>query len=229
MKRYIRNMESLTIEDMEILNNSKVCVIGCGGLGGYIIEMLARIGVGYITAVDGDTFDETNLNRQLICHTQNINKSKVIETKKRMKLVNPHIKINAIETMVVESNAWDLIKGHDVVVDALDNIETRLLIEKTASKANIPMVHGAIAGFYGQVSTIFPGDNILSLLYSRNNRKGKGIEEKLGNPSFIPPLIASIQVAEVIKLLTQKGNLLRNKILFIDLLNDNFDLVELNC
>ena len=155
-KRYLRNMKALSEEDMKKLYNSKVCVVGCGGLGGYIIEMLARIGVGHITAIDGDVFDETNLNRQLLSNTENIGFNKAEEAKKRMKLVNPHVTINAIITMLDESNAVDLLKGHDVVVDALDNIKSRKLIQKYSSKLNIPMVHGAIAGFYGQVTTIYP-------------------------------------------------------------------------
>lgn len=225
MKRYERNMDSLSIADMNRLNHSKVCVIGCGGLGGYVVEMLGRIGVGYITAIDGDVFDETNLNRQIVCHTENISMSKANETKKRMKLVNPHIQVNAIETMITESNVLTLIQGHDVIVDALDNIQTRFIVKYAAEKLNIPMVHGAIAGFYGQVATILPGDDILDLLYPPNSRMGEGVEKRLGNPSFTPPLIASIQVAEVIKLLTQRGKLIRNKVLFIDLLNSSFDLV----
>lgn len=226
MKRYERNMDSLSIDDMNRLNDSKVCVIGCGGLGGYVVEMLGRIGVGYITIIDGDIFDETNLNRQIVCHTKNIGMSKAEETKKRMELVNPNIHVNAINTMIVESNVSKLIQNHDVIIDALDNIETRFIVQLSAAELGMPMVHGAIAGFYGQVSTIFPGDNTLNLLYSKKNRVGKGIEKNLGNLPFTPPLIASIQVAEVVKLLTNKGNLIRNKVLFVDLLNVSFDIVD---
>lgn len=228
MKRYLRNMNALSIEDIDKLHDSKVCVIGCGGLGGYIIEMLGRIGVGHITAIDGDVFDETNLNRQLISHTKNIGMGKSEETRKRMKLVNPHIHVKAVKAMVDESNAIPLIKDHDVVVDALDSIKTRLIVQSASSELNIPMVHGAIGGFYGQVTTIFPGDNTLDFIYPKNRDNEKGIEKELGNPSFIPPLIASIEVAEVIKILINRGDLLRKKILFIDVLNNSFDLVDLD-
>lgn len=224
-KRYLRNMKALSEEDMKKLNESRVCVVGCGGLGGYIIEMLARIGVGHITAIDGDVFDETNLNRQLLSNTKNIGLSKAEEAKKRMELVNPHVTIKAIITMLDESNAVDLLKGHDVVVDALDNIKSRKLIQKYSSKLNIPMIHGAIAGFYGQVTTIYPNDNTLDILYSDDIKTNRGIEKELGNPSFTPPLIASIEVAEVIKVLLNKGKPLRKKVLFVDLLNNNYDVV----
>lgn len=226
MRRYIRNMKALSLEDMKKLSASKVCVVGCGGLGGYVIEMLARIGIGFITAIDGDTFDETNLNRQLVSHIDNIGLSKAKETKKRVDLINPNIVLNPICTMIDEKNALLLLKNHDVIIDALDNITTRKIVQSASSKLNIPMVHGAIAGFYGQVSTIYPDDNIFDYLYPDSDRSNKGIEEELGNPSFSPPLVASIQVAEVIKILINRGNLLRKKVLFIDILNNSFDLVE---
>lgn len=226
-KRYSRNFKALSEEDMKRLYESKVCVVGCGGLGGYIIEMLARIGVGHITAIDGDVFDETNLNRQLLSNVKNIGYSKALEAKKRIELVNPDVTINPVSTMIDDTNAFDILKGHDVVVDALDNINSRRLIQQYSSKLDIPMVHGAIAGFYGQVTTIFPEDNTLDILYSNNCQLNKGIEKELGNPSFTPPLIASIEVAEVIKILLNKGKLLRKKVLFIDLLNNNYDVVEL--
>ncbi len=226
MKRYLKNMNALSIEEIKKLNESKVCVIGCGGLGGYVIEMLGRIGIGYITAIDGDVFDETNLNRQLMSHTKNIGMGKAEEAKKRMKLVNPHIHIEAVKAMVDESNIISLIEDHDVVVDALDSIKTRFVVQSSTSKLNIPMVHGAIGGFYGQVTTIFPYDNTLDFIYSKDNREDKGIEKELGNPSFTPPLIASIEVAEVVKILLNRGELLRRKVLYIDVMNNSFDLVD---
>lgn len=227
MDRYIKNMNSLSKKDMEILLNSKVCVVGCGGLGGYIIEMLGRIGIGYITVIDGDVFDETNLNRQILSHTKNIGYNKAEEAKKRMKLVNPQITINPIIKNLNEDNAIELLSGHDVVVDALDNFQSRKILRKYISILNIPLVHGAIAGFYGQVTTIFPEDDTFDLLCSNSNYNNRGIERILGNPSFIPPIIASIQTTEVIKILTNKGNILRKKILIIDLLNNDFEVVDL--
>ncbi len=89
------------------------------------------------------------------------------------------------------------------------------------------MIHGAIGGFYGQVTTIFPNDNTLDFLYPEGNKVDKGIEKELGNPSFTPPLIAAIQVAEVIKILIKRGELLRKKVLLIDLLNNSYDIIEL--
>jgi len=225
-KRYVKNMNALSIGENKILNESKVCIVGCGGLGGYIIELLGRIGVGNLTVIDGDVFDETNLNRQVLCHTKNIGQNKAIEAKKRMELVNPLIKVTAIDKMLTAKNASTILKGHDVIVDALDNIKVRLLLQEKAKELDIPMVHGAIAGFYGQVTTILPGDDILNKLYPEDTIEKKGIEGSLGNLSFIVPLIASMEVSEVIKLLIKQGDLLNKKVLFIDSLENNYDLIE---
>lgn len=225
MNRYIRNMNTLSEEENKSLKSCKVCVIGCGGLGGYIIEELGRIGVGYITAVDADVFDETNLNRQVLSDTTLIGSSKSKAAYDRMQKVNPEITLNAVHQRLDEENGIEIITGHHVVVDALDNAATKKLLGRLCSKLNIPLVHGAIGGWYGQVSTILPGDDTLNLLYKDD--KAAGVEKQLGNPPFTPALIASIQVSEVIKLLIHRGEILRNSILYIDLLNMDFDVITI--
>ncbi len=157
MARYDRNIKTLSLEENEKLKDFRVCVIGCGGLGGYIIEMLGRIGIGYITAVDSDTFSESNLNRQIISSDLNLGKNKAIEAKKRMKIVNDLIYVNPITAFINKDNVLDILKEHDIVIDAVDNIETRFLLQESCEKLRIPFIHGAIAGWYGQVTTIFPG------------------------------------------------------------------------
>lgn len=223
--RYKRNMNMLSREENESLKNFKVCVIGCGGLGGYVIELLGRLGIGTITAVDGDVFDETNLNRQLLSSEAVLGKSKAFTAQERMKIVNSEIILLPIQTFVVEENCDEIISGHDVVVDALDNMTARRLLEEHCEKCSIPFVHGAIAGWYGQVSTILPGDRTLQKIYPSN--ENKGVETELGNPSFSPALVASIEVAEVLKLLLKRGELLQNKLLTIDLFTQEFETFDL--
>ncbi|KJF26397.1 HesA/MoeB/ThiF family protein [Clostridium aceticum] len=225
MQRYERNMKTLSEEENRQLKNHKVCVIGCGGLGGYIIEMLGRLGIGYITAVDGDVFDETNLNRQILSNEETLGKSKSQTAKSRMALVNPHVHVNAIVGRLTKENSEEILQGHDVIIDALDNIETRFVLQETAEKFGIPLVHGAIAGWYGQVTTILPGDRTLDKIYTKKDIKG--VEKELGNPSFTPALVASIEVSEVLKLLIGRGELLRKKILFINTFELEYNTVEL--
>ncbi|WP_406542566.1 HesA/MoeB/ThiF family protein [Clostridium ljungdahlii] len=227
MERYVRNMKTLSKEENDTLKNFKVCVVGCGGIGGYVIEMLGRIGIGSITAVDGDVFEESNLNRQILSSTDTIGFSKALEAKLRMEKVNPLIEVKALEKMLTEDNTCNILNNNDVVVDALDSIPARLLLQRSCKKLNIPMVHGAIAGWYAQITTIFPGDDTLNKIYNVNKQTSKGIEKEMGNPSFTPALAASIEVSEVIKILLGRGELLRKKMVFIHLLSTEYDIIPL--
>jgi molybdopterin/thiamine biosynthesis adenylyltransferase len=224
LDRYRRNVETLTVEENDRLKDFRVCVVGCGGLGGYVIEMLGRLGIGRITAVDGDSFDESNLNRQILSDSKSMGVNKALKAKQRMEIVNPLVNVQAIGIKLSNENGLDIIRDSNVVIDALDSIETRLILEKLCDEVNVPLVHGAIAGWYGQVSTIFPGDKTLSRFYK--SRVLEGIEKKLGNPSFTPALVASIQVSEVIKILIGRGELLRRKLLIVDMLNQDYEVVS---
>ncbi len=224
MERYRRNLESISREENKTLKNSKICLVGCGGLGGYIIEMLGRLGAGYITAVDSDVFEVSNLNRQILCDESSIGRSKALVAEERMKGINSEIYVRPVKKYLNKENAERIIRGHDLVIDALDSIETRLVLERVCKSLQLPLVHGAIGGWYGQVSSVFPGDDTLSKIYGSGICKG--IEKQLGNPSFTPALIASIQVSEAVKILLDRGELLRNKLLLVDLLNNEYTTLE---
>lgn len=222
--RYDRNIGTLTADENEKMKDYKVCVIGCGGLGAYVIEMLGRLGVGSITAIDGDVFEESNLNRQLLSDMSTIGRNKAHVAKERMQDVNPHIEVKAICTNFNNDNGIELLSNHNIVVDALDDITSRFELQDISCKLNIPMIHGAIAGWYGQVCTILAGDNTLNYIYPK--KSPSGAEKKLGNPSFTPAIVAGIQVSETIKVLTGKKGILRKKLLYIDLLTNDYDVIE---
>ena len=224
MLRYSRNKNLMSDDEIILLSQKKVCVLGLGGLGGYIVEMLSRIGVGSLTLVDGDVFDETNLNRQLFSSMNNLGSSKALEAGKRVKGINPLTKVIPVYEFVDSSNAMKIIANHDVIVDALDSIDLRKYIAKVCTELNLPLVHGAIAGWYGQVATIYPNDTTLDILYPKDIKRG--IEKELGNPSFTPALVASIQVSEVIKLLLNRGDLLRNSFMMIDLYTNDIEVIK---
>ncbi len=223
--RYAKNRQMLTEEEILLLNQKKVCIIGCGGLGGYLLELLGRLGVEHITVIDGDTFSESNLNRQLLATDDLVGVPKARVAAWRMTAVNPRVKVTAHETYLVAENARALLQGHDLVFDALDSIRTRKLVARVLKDLGIPLVYGAIAGWYGQVATIFPGENTLERIYPREQDKGE--ESLLGNPSFTPALVASLQVSEGLKLLLGRGDLLRNRLLVIDLLENDFEIIPL--
>lgn len=224
-ERYARNRNTISEEDNAKLAGCKVLVAGCGGLGGYVIEELGRIGIGTITAVDGDVFEESNLNRQLLSTAQTLGKNKALTAQERMTSVNPEITVIPVQTMITADNAFELLSGQDIIVDALDNAPSRLILEKHSAKLGIPMVHGAIAGWYGQVTVVFPGDNVMEKLYPYGTIKGEEVE--LGNPSFTPATVASIEAAETVKVLLGRGEILRNKLLTVDLLNHEYEVFVL--
>ena len=223
-ERYIRNEQMLSREENLRLRSFRVAVVGCGGLGGYIIEMLARMGIGHITAIDGDVFESHNLNRQLLSLPSNLGVSKARAAKERIALVNPDVQVVPVEQMLDGSNAEDLLQGHDIVCDALDNVAARKMVAKAANILNMPMVFAAIAGWYAQVGTIMPGDDLLDKIYPEGINKGA--ETCLGNPAFTPALAASLQLAEIIKVLFGKPGVLKNKLLMFDTLKHQYEVIS---
>ena len=226
MERYIRNQNMLSAEENQRLRSFRVAVVGCGGLGGHILEMLARLGIGSLTAIDADVFEVSNLNRQLLSRPSNIGKPKALEAKKHLGEINPDVRVQAFHERLTAQNAVKLLGGHDLVCDALDNISSRRVVQRAAEMLNIPMVYGAIAGWYAQVGTIFPGDRLLDRIYE-DRSVDKGAETELGNPSFTPALAASLQVAECLKVLLHKPGVLRNSLLMVNMLEHKYEVVKL--
>lgn len=224
--RYQRNQQMLSTSQQLKLFQSRVAVVGCGGLGGYILEELARLGVGQIVAIDPDVFDEHNLNRQLLSTIELLGTSKVDAAVQRLAAINPAVSVRPENAAFDKSNGRALVGEVDLVVDAVDNIPTRIDLAEVCSEMKVPLVHGAIGGWFGQVATVYPEDDTVQKLYG-NWGGGKGVEAQLGNPSFTPAVAASLQVAEVCKVLLGQGCLLRHKMLSINLLNMQFEEIPL--
>lgn len=223
MLRYIRNIGTLSPDEQAKLQKARICVVGCGALGGYSIEMLARLGVGHLTVVDGDSLEESNLNRQILADKLSLGKNKAAAARSRIELVNPLVTVNAVERNLTAENARDVIEGHDVLVDALDDISARFLLQSAAEELGVVMVHAGVETWYGQVCTIFPGDRTLDRVYANQS----SLKREYPAASFIPPLIAAVQVGEVVKVLVGRGTLLRRKVLHIDLLEHEYHIVQL--
>ena len=194
--RYIRNLGAITEADCQLLQQKKVLVVGCGGLGGYLMEYLARIGIGAIRCVDGDVFDETNLNRQILATTETLGKPKADAAQQRLQLVNPSVIVEPNHAFLDQNNALELIQGCDIVLDALDNIPSRRLLADACTKANVPYVFGAISGWVAQAGISMPGDRLIQTLYP------EGIEVKNKSVlSFTPAMCAAMQVSLCVSLL----------------------------
>ena len=222
--RYTRNKELISAAEQALLHKKTAAVIGLGGLGGHIAEQLARLGIGRLILIDGDNIDQTNLNRQLFATEHTLSKPKTEAALARITEVNSDIDCIAHQLRLTADNAPELLKGADIVLDAVDNIPTRLMLESACEQLNIPLIHGSIGGWWGQVSVIYPGDKTLTRIYP--NPEATGIEVHYGNPSFTPAVVASIQVAEALKLLLNKPQTLRNKLLCIDLLEHEHFVID---
>jgi len=214
--RYGRNLGTVGYEGQIALLESTVGVVGVGGLGGWVVEGLARMGVGHLVIIDGDVFQEGNLNRQAFCLEGNLGQPKVEAARDRVAAVNGAVEVKAFQTRAGEREMSALLRGCNVIVDALDALPTRLVLQRVASELGVPLVHGAIAGFVGQVMTVFPGDPGLVALYGQKAPPEHGIEMAWGNPSATPLMVAAWQIHEVVKLVTGKGEPLRRRMLFLD-------------
>jgi molybdopterin/thiamine biosynthesis adenylyltransferase len=220
--RYQRNRQTISIAGQQKLFRSRVTVIGCGGLGGYVIEQLARLGVGELVVVDPDVFEEHNLNRQLLSSLDDLGKSKVAAAVARVSAINPAVTVTPCEVAFNVANGPELLAGSRLAVDALDNIPTRLDLAEICAGLDLPLVHGAIGGWSGHVTTQFPGDKSVEDIYC-NWIYGKGMEQQQGNPAFTPAVVASLQVAEACKILLGEPDLLRKRMLTIDLQSMTFN------
>jgi len=223
--RYTRNRQMLTTALQLRLFRSQVVVVGCGGLGGYLIEGLARLGVGRLVVVDPDAFVEHNLNRQILATMSNIGSNKAAAAARRVAEINPAVRVQAVAA-AFDTGSHTLLSGATAVADALDDVDARLALAGACRDAGIPLVYGAIAGWYGYVATIFPGEDTLQHLYHRHTSR-RGIESQLGNPSFTPAVVASLQVAEICKILIGQGTLLRQRVLTINLLDSEIETVPI--
>ena len=220
-ERYLRNLSALSEGECRLLRSKRILVVGCGGLGGYIIEMLTRIGVGTIRAVDGDRFDETNLNRQILSTPDLLGVSKAVAAAARISQVNPDVRAEAHYCFLNEDNAEELVYGCDLVMDALDNIESRRVLARACEKNGVPLVYGAISGWVAQAAVSMPGDGFVEKLYPADVE----IRDKSAL-AFTPALCAAMQCALAVRLLC--GREVRSGSLkYFDLLNMEFEAIDL--
>lgn len=215
--RYQSNILTIGMPEQKRLLESAVLIAGLGGLGGYVLEELARAGVGRIVCADRDTFDETNLNRQLLATCQSLGKSKAAQATERAKVVNEAVEFTAVtgEFAEIPSKLW---QGVDVAFDCLDNVPDRLMLAEHCSAVGVPLVHGAVGAWCGQVGVIGPGSGTLQRLYRsrRHNVRQAGVLPCTAATA------ASLMVAEGTKVLVGKRSEGDPKILFFDLLENEW-------
>lgn len=220
--RYIRNIPALTERECFLLRTKRVLVVGCGGLGGHIIDQLARIGVGFLRVVDGDVFEETNLNRQLLSEVPLLGSSKAKAAADHIRRVNPETEAEAVAAFMTAENVHRLIAECDIVMDALDNVSSRRTLAAACAEAGIPYVYGAIQGWVAQAGVSMPGDNLIGKLFPEEVE----IRDK-SVLSFTPALCASMQVSLCVKLLAGRS-VETGTVFYFDLLNQEFETIPMH-
>jgi len=212
--------DSLDENERLKLKHSRVCVVGCGGLGGHIAELLIRLGVGEIVAVDGDLFDKSNLNRQLLCTLDSIGKGKADAVKARAEAINPQVKVEVYSVFLSKNNAEEILKGCDLAIDALDSFEARRILHGACKSLNIPMIFGGIGPWHIQYGVLPPSSDMFSDVEAPTYHG----ETML---SFVPAVCAALEVCEAVKLLTGNTSELMGKVCDMDLMTNEQIIFEI--
>jgi len=227
-ERYARNMRTFSLQDQAVLLQSRVSVVGLGGLGGGVTEILARIGIGHLNLMDGDTFEDSNLNRQFLSTHKGLAAPKADAAVERVQSVNASVAVAGHIEFLNADNAAGLLAGSDVVVDCLDSLKFRFILEEACQTAGIPLVSAAIAGVAGHVTTIFPEDPGLKLIYGERDRiPAKGAEASLGTLPQCVTILSALETSEVVKVLLKRGSLLRNRLMVVDLTDNTVEVLKL--
>lgn len=211
--RYSRNSQTLSPAEQARLLRSRVLLVGLGGLGGYVLDMLARMGVGHVTGVDGDVFEESNLNRQLLLEQSGVGRSKAGAAARHAAEVNPALEFVPVERFVHGEDFVPLVRRADVVADALGGLADRPALHAAAALAGKPLVCAGIAGLTAWAAVVRPGEENPAARLSQGGGGGPGAEETLGNLVPAAAMAASLECAEILKLLTGR-EALRGMLIF---------------
>lgn len=220
-ERYARNIPALTEAECLSLREKRILVVGCGGLGGHIIDMLARLGVGFLRLVDGDVFEPSNLNRQLLSAVPLLGIRKAKSAGDHVRRVNPDVTVEPVDVFMTEGNVRQLLNGCHIVMDALDNIPGRKLLASACAEMGIPYVYGAIQGWVAQAAVFMPDNNPMEVLFPEDIE----IRDK-SVLSFTPAMCAAMQVSLCVKLLMGRP-VETGTIYYFDLLNQEFEAIPM--
>jgi adenylyltransferase/sulfurtransferase len=212
----------------EKLSKARVAIVGVGGLGAVSSLYLALAGVGYLRLIDQDTVEIHNLHRQILYNAEDVHFPKVEIAAQRLKKINPLVEIEAIPENVNASNVEHLLLGMECVVDGLDNMATRYLVNRVCVKNKIPYVFGAAVGIEGNLSVFSPPETGC-LECSMPNLSDNDLQTCIsrGVIGATPGIIGSMQAMETIKLLTGIGTTLKGKLLVCDFNDMDFTTVDI--
>jgi len=228
IRRYKKQImiPEIGITGQEKLKQAKVLVVGAGGLGCPILQYLTAAGVGKISIAEFDIVDETNLQRQVLYGSTDVGKLKSIIAKIRLEHLNSLGEFEIINLRLSASNALNIIKNFDIVIDATDNLETRYVLNDSCVILNKPMVHGAIYKYEGVVSVFNykGGPTYRCYMPSSLNAKFKNpLPSQVGLLGVLPGITGTYMANEVIKIITETGDILSGKVLLINIFNNTFN------
>lgn len=226
LTRYSRQLALIGEEKQEKLKSSTVLVVGAGGLGSIVSIYLTYMGVGKIIIIDNGVVELDNLNRQILYSDKDINEYKAKIACKKLSELNSRVVVECHEESFNEDIGDELVKKADVVIDALDNWRSRLVLNNLCVVNRKPLVHGGVEGWHGQVMTIIPGETacLNCLFVDRKIMNRKTVIPIMG---FTPGVVGLIEVAEAVKILIKSGDLLANKLLLIDLYTMEFRVINI--
>jgi adenylyltransferase/sulfurtransferase len=231
LERYSRHiiLQNVGPEGQEKIMAGKVLIIGAGGLGSPAALYLAAAGVGTIGIVDADKVDLTNLQRQIIHFTKDLNVPKVESAAQKMRALNPEIEIKTLHQFVRADNIREIISGYDFILDGTDNFAAKFLINDACVMEGLSFSHGGILRFTGQTMTVVPGKSACyrCIFQSPPPREAVPTCAEAGVLGAIAGMLGTIQAAEVLKFFTGAGHLLTNALLTFDALNMDFRKVNL--
>lgn len=230
MERYLHH---ITLKDIggdgqRRLLASRVLIVGIGGLGSPAALYLTAAGIGTIGIIDDDNVDISNLQRQIIHHTNDIGRKKVESAEEKMRLLNTDVRIIKYSERLTEANVKSVIADYDFILDGSDNFQTKFLINDACVACAKPFSHAGVIGFKGQTFTFVPGSLCLRCIFPEPpepgtilNCRGSGI---LG---AVAGIVGSVQASETIKFILKKGTLLTDRLLTVDVLSMKFRTITI--
>jgi len=230
VERYSRQivLDDIGYEGQSRIKAGGVSVLGLGGLGSPIALQLAAMGVGFLRVVDRDVVELSNIHRQSLYTTEDLGYPKAEVAERRLKALNPRLEVEALTASINEDSVGELVRGVDIVLDGLDSIETRYVVNRACVEAGLPYIYGAAIETIGSTTTILPHETPCLECFAPNLEDDQ--LPKCGTEGVHPSIltvVASIQVSEAIRLLTGKRPNLAGRLLYFDVKDLSYDQVEI--
>ena len=221
----LKNLHAISPAEQARLLDARVLVVGAGGLGGYVLELLTRFGVGRIRLADGDGFEDSNLNRQLLSSAENLGQNKARAGAERARATCPLVRVEVLDFFLDATTLPKALEGVDIVVDALGGIAPRQALHEAASRAGLPVVSAAVAGWTAVIGSELPGQIGISAMWS--DPSATDAEHVLGSLAPAACLAASLQAAETVQYLMDGRLRLAGRMVHADLAAFRFELFDL--